>query len=251
MGHREDGLTDENLFRLRINHPYLNVKKFTARAEALNGADWEWWIGSRSSGWLGLRVQAKKMLAMRYDELGYRSRSQTRIQCQVLVEETAHDARGRALYPLYVFYNGWDEAAGWPAGVAWTLGCSKPANCKAVPDVSIFGCGLADARQVLAVLQSNSDPLAASSTLPLQRPWSWLFKDLLVAPDPSDVDTIQSTITAALGLNPNLAGQGRYEVLPEYAEAVAQNWPEDDVAAAFPDVPVSYVVTTDLAQTRQ
>src|SRR4051812_10080393 len=115
------------------------------------------------------------MKHFRYDELRYRAASQTRIQCQVLVEEAERDAAGRALFPLYCFYNGWGDGTSWPDDVAWTAGCSKPANCRMVPDVRIFGCGLADAAEVLTVLETKADPLHPKHTLPLQTPWSWLM----------------------------------------------------------------------------
>jgi hypothetical protein len=244
---REDGLTDENLFRLRRDHPYLNVKKFAPLTEAGNGADWEWWLGSDAAGWVGLRVQAKKMVNMRYAELGYRADSQTRIQCQVLVEQTRTDASGRALFPAYCFYNGWDESSGWPVGVDWTVGCPQPANCSVVPDVSIFGCGIADASQVLQVLRHHNDSLDARYTLPLQRPWSWLFTGGQPSGLTLSADGVLNSVVATLRLDRDATQQARYRELPVYAEATRAQWPEEEMLDLVSVAPTTYVVTTDLA----
>src|SRR5918995_4656855 len=75
---REDGLTAENLFQLRLRHPELHLRQFTGAEEGLNGADWEWWIGNDEEGWLALRIQAKKWSSGGYEELTYKSRRENR-----------------------------------------------------------------------------------------------------------------------------------------------------------------------------
>lgn len=249
MSMREDGLTDENLFQLRMRHPYLNVRKFAPLEEAANGADWEWWIGSDQAGWIGLRIQAKKMRSMRYGELGHRTRSQNRVQCQVLIEETHSDAEGRALFPLYCFYNGWDHDPGWPADVKWTVGCSQPANCLTVPDVRIFGCGLAKASEVLGVLEGATDPLSARHTLPLQTPWSWLLSGGPRRSSGTTADQILEGVIDTLRLREDERQFNRYSELPEYAEATRIGWPED-ASGSIAAAPATYVITADLSFTR-
>jgi hypothetical protein len=176
MPFREDGLTDENLFILRSRHPWLYCYKFKSGEEASIGADWEWWIGSDDEGWVGLRIQAKKLTGNLYREVAYQSRRQDRIQCQVLIDECESDSVGKAIYPLYCFYNGWDRALGWPSDADWTINCKRKPECPTVPDLTIFGCALADAHQVLECLRSSAKPHALGTLLPLQRPWSWMFR---------------------------------------------------------------------------
>src|ERR1700674_228364 len=70
----EESLTDLNLLNIQICHPSeVRTKKFSRNTEGkVTGADWEWWFGS-PSGWLGLRIQAKKLnnLSSQYDELDH------------------------------------------------------------------------------------------------------------------------------------------------------------------------------------
>lgn len=243
MSLREDGITDENLFRLARDHPALVCRKFTSREEPLNGADWEWWIGSDDEGWIALRIQAKKLAAMRYDELRYRAASQERVQCRVLVEQTESDADGKAVYPFYCFYNGWEEPEGWPPDVPWTVGCAKPANCKTVPDVRIFGCALAPANDVLQVIDSSPTSLEASEVLPLQRPWSWIFAEMGHS-KAADLAGIHENVQRQRGGRE--LGQPVAE-LPRYASAVRERWDPDSLRELARLVPTSYVTVTDLA----
>jgi hypothetical protein len=243
---REDGITDENLFQLARDHPALVCRKFTSREEPLNGGDWEWWIGSDDEGWVALRIQAKKLVAMRYDELLYRAASQERAQCRVLVEETERQAREYAVYPFYCFYNGWDHTQGWPDGVPWTVGCGQPANCPTVPDVRVFGCALAAAHDVLEVIDASAAPLEAASVLPLQRPWSWIFSDRGSA-GAADLTTVHQNIQRLRGSR----SQGeRMAELPGYASAVRAQWRPDAMREVAQFVPSTYVAVTDLATLR-
>jgi len=59
----EETTTDRNLLELRRSFPDLHVHKYTRQREHIVGADWEWWIGSDSEGWLCLRIQAKRVFA--------------------------------------------------------------------------------------------------------------------------------------------------------------------------------------------
>lgn len=242
MALREDSITDENLFRLAQDHPAVVCRKFTSREEQLNGSDREWWIGSDDEGWIALRIQAKKLVDMRYDELLYKSANQERVQCRVLVEEAAREADGRALYPFYCFYNGWDEEQGWPTGIPWTIGCAKPANCRTVPDVRIFGCALARATDVLKVIERSAGPLKASGVLPLQRPWSWIFSN--TGQTASDLTAIHRNVQRQRGAQRR--GQP-FEELPNYASAVRERWSPEALQQVAPLVPSTFIAVTDLA----
>ena len=58
----ETSATDANLRRLRTQVPGLLIWQSEREHsnEAKTGADWEWWVGSDSEGWLCLRMQAKR-----------------------------------------------------------------------------------------------------------------------------------------------------------------------------------------------
>lgn len=244
LGFREESITEHNLFWLSQQHPNLKIRKFGTSEERRNGADWEWWLGSPTDGWVGIRFQAKKLSNGRYLEIGYRAELEERIQCQVLVEEVRNQAQGRALFPFYCFYNGWDDASGWPAGVEWTIECSQPANCKNVPDVRVFGCAVAPAQEVLDVLTSHARPREASSYLPLQRPWSWLTRPTrrTVATSASEVLALLIALQSTQDLgNPELFGE-----LPSYAASVREQWSLSDSLGVSAEAPTTFVVVTDL-----
>jgi hypothetical protein len=240
---REEGLTEHNLFALTATHPSLKLRYFRPDEEVKNGADWEWWIGSDTSGWIGLRLQAKKLKAGDYATLNYRSCAETRLQAQVLVDETAADAQGRALYPLFCFYNGWAKPSGWPQGVTWTIGCAQPANCPNVPDVRVFGCALAAAADVLRALQAGPRAVQASRFLPLQRPWSWLF-------EPSAADPLDGLVAALRLRWPGVGdpvNRPRFEELPPYAQLLRDaSANEDDLRGSADAVPTAAVLVADV-----
>jgi hypothetical protein len=53
---REDSLTDHSLRVLARDHPGFNVHRFNQSEEKRTGADWEWWIGADSTGWICLSL---------------------------------------------------------------------------------------------------------------------------------------------------------------------------------------------------
>jgi hypothetical protein len=57
----EESVTDHNLFELDRLAPEPDVYKFDKFEEPTNGADFEWWVGSSSIRWLGIRFQAEKL----------------------------------------------------------------------------------------------------------------------------------------------------------------------------------------------
>jgi len=57
----EETITDVNLLGLKEAKPSLvYTDKYTRYREGKVTGDWEWWIAD-SRGWLGLRIQAKKL----------------------------------------------------------------------------------------------------------------------------------------------------------------------------------------------
>lgn len=106
IGPGEEALTDINLIRLAQLIPSMRVQKFAKKAEAANGADWEWWIGSSAEElWLKLRVQAKRSShdGVRYDQVGHTSKNHVLPQYETLIAQSMKDGA----IPFHVFFNGW------------------------------------------------------------------------------------------------------------------------------------------------
>jgi len=121
----ENALTDHNLWILDQKHAGLNVHHFNQYEEKKSGADWEWWIGSASTGWLCLRIQAKRVQRKTYPELDHPGSGDNDHQYDTLID-SCDLTQGQ--YPLHVFYNGWTQSYfGDPAGWA------KPAKWRACP----------------------------------------------------------------------------------------------------------------------
>lgn len=81
---------------------YAVTIQTTARQEAVNGADWEWWL-TDGNEWLGLLVQAKIVNPKtgRYSKFNYKPRKAPKAQLALLIDA----ARSRGLYPLVLCYN--------------------------------------------------------------------------------------------------------------------------------------------------
>ncbi|MBY8863897.1 hypothetical protein K7711_46060 [Nocardia sp. CA2R105] len=69
------------------------------------GADWEWWVGSASDGWLCLRIQAKRINASGYPMLDHPGFEDNDHQYDTLIEA----CRDPHFLPYHVFYNGWER----------------------------------------------------------------------------------------------------------------------------------------------
>jgi hypothetical protein len=96
----EESLTDWLLYELGERLPWVRYRKFNRTEEArVSGADWDWWFISRAVS-LGLRIQAKKLVAGtdHYPGLAYSNRHG--MQVEKLRESSASDN----LLPFYVLY---------------------------------------------------------------------------------------------------------------------------------------------------
>jgi len=175
---REDSLTDHNLFTLAAAHPRLLVQKHTGPRETDSGADWEWWVGSDATGWVVLRVQAKRVHGFTYDRLDHGGALPNEHQYDTLIRQCAQLP---AHYPLHVFYSGWEDVAGapaWPADARWQA-CPKgkpPGKCRHAL-IQDYGCAVASSPDVRA-LASSGLPKAryAPEHLSHSLPWSYLFR---------------------------------------------------------------------------
>lgn len=125
----EETITDVNLLDLKmLNSPDIRVYKGTKSEEAICGFDWEWWIGSDSSGWWRYAVQAKrlKLPDYRYSSLRHFVPKSGRFQIDLL---DAYAKQHNAI-PLYCFYNcveEWEARLGWHCPLPFEqmqLGCT-------------------------------------------------------------------------------------------------------------------------------
>ncbi|MBC2590404.1 DUF6615 family protein [Rhodococcus aetherivorans] len=110
---REESITESNLFEIQRIIPGVQVRKFTSHEERKNGADWAWWIGSDTIGWICLRIQAKRVHGKAYEYLEHPHTNEAGIveyQHESLIKDCeAENSAGRPTFPFHVFYNGWDE----------------------------------------------------------------------------------------------------------------------------------------------
>jgi hypothetical protein len=184
----ETAVTDFNLFRLWATHPLqVAIWRHSQRRESRSGADWEWWLGG-PGGWVGFRVQAKKLddSGVRYQHLFRSVRGQRQID--TLIDQ----ARATGITPIYCFYNGLPGVlASWRASCSGTL----PPQAR--------GCTVASARSVRLL---NSDELAQLA--PVSAPWSDL---VCCQPGAGLADAAAASATALDGQTVQPAGE-----LPTY-----------------------------------
>lgn len=274
---REDSITEHNLFELARRHPQLLVQRFNATEEAANGADWEWWIGGPRQGWVGIRVQAKKMSPDgTYHEIshmtGHRQRQR---QYDVLINSCLEDeARFAApILPLYCFYNGWNGLGRmdpeWPDDTQ-NAACPNgylPPECSHIPNIRYFGCAISSALDVAAVHQGpHGSRTTLNGHLTRSRPWSHLFHRPEQVGTPTAPGKVSTTVLSQVEvwLSKSLEGQpatnnpnyGRLletarrppsQELPNYASALLDgrlprdvDWPE-----------ATFVAVLDVEESRQ
>ncbi|MBQ1009915.1 hypothetical protein KBX53_02905 [Micromonospora sp. M51] len=183
---REDSITEHNLFDLARRHPQLLVQRFNGTEEAANGADWEWWVGGPGQGWVGLRVQAKKLATDgTYHEIAHTTARRQR-QYDLLIEACLDDEANFAapILPLYCFYNGWHVPGGkapeWPEDTK-NAACPNdilPPKCRHVLNIRHLGCAITTALDVAAVHQGpHGRRTTLNGHLSRSRPWSHLFHE--------------------------------------------------------------------------
>lgn len=175
---REDSLTDHNLWTLARDHPGLNVYQFSQREERKTGADWEWWIGADSTGWICLRIQAKRNYGKSYPQLDHPGNNDDDFQYDTLINSCGRDGE----YPLHVLYNGWHQYAfgadnGWPENASW-LACAgglRPPKCRHAHPMH-YGCAVVSSFAVRAVhSRGGKDRRMVAPHVSNARPWSYLF----------------------------------------------------------------------------
>lgn len=154
ISQNEETITENNLLDLKARHPQkVKIRTFTKHEEAKNGADWEWWIGA-PDGWVGMRLQAKKLKAQGYPNLD--KSNNYGLQVDSLIRESRKDG----LRPLYCFYNSWNSSK-----------IQVPWNCRNFPPVpQLLGCGMAPAPSIKSLVNQGQKKL--TDVAPHMFPWS-------------------------------------------------------------------------------
>lgn len=145
-------------------HIPIHIERITQQRERSMGADWEFWLETKSGAVMGYSVQAKKVYARKsgyaYPHLGHRGERSLEKQYDTLIR---HAAAVGAL-PFHVFYNGW----------------SLPNRFLSFRDSrapELFGCAAVSSYDVRAIhrgtkrLKGNVEHYIAASI-----PWSDLFR---------------------------------------------------------------------------
>ena len=102
MSLSEETLTECALYNIALAHQGndIVVDLATRRREAIQGADWEWWLVSGTKG-IGFRVQAKRLFPDgRYQSL-FKKGAHRYQQLDKLVSASSNEG----LVPLYCFFN--------------------------------------------------------------------------------------------------------------------------------------------------
>lgn len=103
----EESITD--FLILNLKSPAKNnlvVKSFTRHAEALNGADWEWWFTGPTQKWVGMRVQAKVINLAKEEYQHFDHSNKNGNQVDLLIQ----NARNKNMIPIYCLYTNWDPS---------------------------------------------------------------------------------------------------------------------------------------------
>ena len=115
---KEESITDRILYELNSNNPHVICHEFKRNEEALNGADWEWWLlfddpfethdfykntqSLSNTVAYRFRIQAKKLLADNKDKnYVFRYANKNDFQIKLLIERAKEE---RAI-PLYAFFS--------------------------------------------------------------------------------------------------------------------------------------------------
>ncbi|MBT4290524.1 MAG: hypothetical protein HOD92_24625, partial [Deltaproteobacteria bacterium] len=101
----EESVTDFVILNLKkYGAGKLQVNSFTRHEEAINGADWEWWLTGPSGSWIGMRIQAKiiNLQSEKFEHLHHTNKHGTQL------DQLIKDASRNCLVPLYCMYSNWD-----------------------------------------------------------------------------------------------------------------------------------------------
>lgn len=106
INYGEETITDSILLDLaQENYPNIKVIQTQKPVEALQGTDWEWYVGSNKSGWVRFAIQAKKINLKKhsYNSLNHKVGLAPKQKNQIdILYEFAYN---NGAVPLYCFYN--------------------------------------------------------------------------------------------------------------------------------------------------
>lgn len=210
----EESLTDWALFEVSQRLPWVRYRKFTRHEESReSGADWDWWLVSRG-GALGLRVQAKKVVAGADHYRGLAHTSRTGLQMELLLEASREDN----LLPFYALYHCAIAQVGLKCGGGTAFGVGE-------------GIALADAGSLYTrFLKPGRGRVDAEGLLSESNPLSCLFCCPLVSERGSDpVHSAYRFITHYYGeglrefANRDLNTPGLLEKPPAHIQALLEH----------------------------
>ena len=139
----EETITDLLMLDLnRLGAAKALFRPTSKQMEAIQGTDFECWVGSDDAGWLRFAIQSKKLdlTTSRYNELGRCVKSQQKKQIDIL---EAFAQANRAA-PLYCLYNFWELADPQIHGTC----------CQGSFSVQQLGCTITASSTIQDVLQS-------------------------------------------------------------------------------------------------
>ncbi|WP_138992287.1 DUF6615 family protein [Larkinella sp. C7] len=102
----EETITDTILLELaKQNFRNIRILQTPKLAESVQGTDWEWFVGSRTHGWIRYAIQAKKLnpKTNKYDSLNHKVGAPPNDNYQIDILQKFADFY-KAI-PLYNFYN--------------------------------------------------------------------------------------------------------------------------------------------------
>jgi len=145
----EESITEVNLLHLWRKHSqHVFTTKYSRRIEGTStGADWEWWLTNvGQTKWLGLRVQAKRILDDKYAHINHFSRGQYQIDRLIGSASTTTAGDSRRREPVYIFYN-YFASVQFPLRQisALSLPCCLAEYDILNTDVKLWGCTIASA----------------------------------------------------------------------------------------------------------
>lgn len=253
----EESITDHNLLELHRSVSGFNVQKFSKSAEKLNGADWEWWIGSDATRWIRLRVQAKRIHHRTYKMLSHKDKRTGEMQMDTLIQSSQSEV---GVYPYHVFYNGWDMDRFKGSDVTDALK-KNPLFRTCCRTEELWGCAAVPSELVRGIYQTPHGTYAPRY-LEHAVPWSHLFGfPASVRGSEEQLSAIEKQLEAerirAFELLSNFDIQdqgspGRVTNVPGYARMVMRGNVDEsqlDTGTGLP--PAKVIITTNLEELGQ
>lgn len=170
MNISEETITEIILLELKLRHPNnIFIKQVGKKTENKIGADWLWAFVGKEGHVFGMCIQAKRLFPDRtYQSIIEDKKNPTKqVDKLINVGSSCKNFTGKKLYPLYVFYNNWDEDS------LNKTTHFHPKCCERHHPHTILGCTYADAYDVKEILLKSKRSL--DDYLHISHPWSCLI----------------------------------------------------------------------------